>query len=43
MTTTGQQQNVKNDQPALDFKRPFMDDKRLSRSAHSSPVRGAAV
>jgi len=32
MTTTSQQPNVKNDQPALDFKRPFMDDKTTAIS-----------
>jgi hypothetical protein len=35
MTTISQQPNVKNCQPALDFTRPFMDDKTLSISALS--------
>jgi hypothetical protein len=32
MIAASQQPNVKNGQPALDFQRPFMDDKRLSIS-----------
>jgi hypothetical protein len=37
MTTISQQPNVKNCQPALDFTRPFMDDKTLSISALHLP------
>jgi hypothetical protein len=33
MTAIRQQPNVKNGQPALDFTRPFMDDKHTAISA----------
>jgi hypothetical protein len=37
MTATAQRPNVKNGRTALDFHRPFMDDKPLSISADSYP------